>query len=180
MAYFHFFLIAYIHRVCLEHIDLPVDFSAFICPIVLSTTLIDFSMRVSKNYIWTEEFSGFWLVASENTLLACMHARSLSCVWLFLTPWTVAGQAPLSMGFSRHEYWSGLPFHPLGDLPDPGIRPASPVSLALASGFFAAEPPGKPKHIAWIPLNAFDHLLASRPLWKQPETLSFFWISAIL
>ena len=77
------------------------------------------------------------------------------------------------MGFPRHEYWSGLPFHPPGDLPDPGIKPASPVSLALAGRFFATEPPGKPKHITWIPLNTFNHLLASCPLWKQPETHSF-------
>ena len=54
------------------------------------------------------------------------------------TPWTVAGQAPLSMGFSRQEYWSGLPFPSPGDLPDPGIDPVSPV---LAGGFFTTEPP---------------------------------------
>ena len=48
-------------------------------------------------------------------------------VQLFATPWTVAHQAPLSMGFSRQEYWSGLPFPPPGDLPNPGIKPASPV-----------------------------------------------------
>ena len=53
--------------------------------------------------------------------------KSLSCVWLFATPWTVAYQAPLSMGFSRQEYWSGLPFPSPGDLPDPGIEPRSPV-----------------------------------------------------
>ena len=58
-----------------------------------------------------------------------------------LTPWTVAHQAPPSMGFSRKEYWSGLPFHSAGDLPDPGIKPTSP---ALASGSFTAELPGKP------------------------------------
>ena len=55
--------------------------------------------------------------------------------------WTVARQAPLSMGFPRHEYWSGLPFPPPGDLPDPGIEPTSPV---LADEFFTTEPPGKP------------------------------------
>ena len=58
----------------------------------------------------------------------------------FATPWTVAHQASLLMGFSRQEYWSGLPFPPPGDLPDPGIKLASP---ALAGGFFATEPPGK-------------------------------------
>ena len=58
--------------------------------------------------------------------------------------WTVAHQAPLSMGFPRHEYWSGLPFPPSGNLPDPGIEPASPVSPASASEFFTTELSGKP------------------------------------
>ena len=58
----------------------------------------------------------------------------------FGTPWTVAHQAPLSMGFSRQEYWSGLPFPTPGDLSDPGIKSASP---ALAAEFFTTEPPGK-------------------------------------
>ena len=53
--------------------------------------------------------------------------KSLSRVRLFATPWTVAYQVPLSMGFSRQEYRSGLPFPSLGDLPDPGIEPRSPV-----------------------------------------------------
>ena len=60
----------------------------------------------------------------------------LSCVRFFATSWTVAHQAPLSMGFSRQEYWSGLPCPPPGDLPKPGIKPASLTSPALASGFF--------------------------------------------
>ena len=60
----------------------------------------------------------------------------LSCVQLFETPQTVALQAPLSMGFPKQEYWSGLPCPPLGDLPDPGIKPASPMSPALAGWFF--------------------------------------------
>ena len=58
----------------------------------------------------------------------------------FLTEWTVALQAPLSMGFPRQEYWSGLPFYSPRDLPDLGIKPRSP---ALAGGFFTAEQPGK-------------------------------------
>ena len=60
------------------------------------------------------------------------------------TPWTVAYQAPLSMGFSRHEYWSGLSCPPPGDLPDPGIKPASHMSPALVGGFFTTAVPGKP------------------------------------
>ena len=65
----------------------------------------------------------------------------LSHVQLFATPWTVAHQAPLSMEFSRQEYWSGLPFPSPRDLPNPGIEPMSP---ALAGGFFTTMPPGKP------------------------------------
>ena len=57
-------------------------------------------------------------------------AQSLSCVLLFVTPWTVACQAPLSMEFSRQEYWSGLLFPSPGDLPHPGIKPSSPVLQA--------------------------------------------------
>ena len=60
------------------------------------------------------------------------------------TPWTVAHQAPLPMGFSRQEYWSGLPFPSLGDLPDLEMKSASPASPALAGGFFTTEPHGKP------------------------------------
>ena len=56
--------------------------------------------------------------------------KLLSRVRLFATPWTVAYQAPTSMGFSRHECWSGLPFPSLGDLPDPGIKPGSPALQA--------------------------------------------------
>ena len=67
----------------------------------------------------------------------------LSCAQLFATPWTVAHQAPLIMGFSRLEYWSGLPFPTPGDLPNPGIEQTSPVAPALAGRFFTTAPPGK-------------------------------------
>ena len=77
--------------------------------------------------------------------LLCVHVFiQASCVCLFETPWTVAHQAPPSMGFPKQEYWSGLPFPPPGDLPNPGIKPISPVSPALAGGYFTTEPPGKP------------------------------------
>ena len=56
-----------------------------------------------------------------------VHVQSLSHIQLFVTPWTLAHQAPLSMGFPRQEYWCGLSFPSLGDLPNPGIEPASPV-----------------------------------------------------
>jgi len=61
-----------------------------------------------------------------------------------VTPWTVAHQTPLFMGFSRQEYWSGLAFCPPGDLPDLEIKPMSLASPALAGGFFTTMPPGKP------------------------------------
>ena len=70
---------------------------------------------------------------------ACMHACSLSCVRLFTTSWTVARQAPLSMEFSRQEYWNGLLFPSPGDLSDPGIEPTSLVSPALAGRFFTTS-----------------------------------------
>ena len=74
----------------------------------------------------------------------CIHAQSLSCGQLFVTLWTVAHQAPLSMEFSRQKYWSDAPFPSPGDLPDLGIRPMSPASPVLTGRFFNTEPPGKP------------------------------------
>ena len=59
-----------------------------------------------------------------------LKVKSLSRVRLFATPWTVAHQAPLCMGFSRQEYWSGLPFPSPADLPDPGIEPGTPAFQA--------------------------------------------------
>ena len=69
-----------------------------------------------------------------------MKVKSLSCVRLLATPWTVDLQAPPSMGFSRQEYWSGLPFPSPGYLPDPGIEPSFP---ALQADALPSEPPGK-------------------------------------
>ena len=89
-------------------------------------------------------------------------AQLLSHVHLFMTPWTTAYQTPLSMRFSRQEYWSGLPwrFPAPGDLPDPEMEPSSP---ALAGGFFINETNGSP------PNNVMDHqnLLAVKYLEMQ-------------
>ena len=74
-----------------------------------------------------------------------VKVKSLSRVRLFVTPWTVAYQAPPSMGSSRQECWSGLPFPSPGDLPDPGIEPRSP---ALQADALPSEPPGKPYSIS--------------------------------
>ena len=70
-----------------------------------------------------------------------VKVKSLSCVRLFARPWTAAYQASPSMGFSRQEYWSGLPFPSLGDLPNPGIKPRS---FSLEADALTSEPPGKP------------------------------------
>ena len=83
--------------------------------------------------------------------------ESLSHVWLFAIPWTVALQAPLSMGFSRQEYRSRLPFPSPGALPDPGIEPGSPT---LQADFFTTEPPGKQKCLL------ITYLTYCNPFWE--------------
>ena len=80
----------------------------------------------------------------EETKSFILCVCEAQCVPLFVTPWTVAHQAPQSMEFSRQEYWSGLPFPPAGDLPDPGIEIASLVPTVLAGGFFTTASSGKP------------------------------------
>ena len=71
--------------------------------------------------------------------MCCAVLSHFSGVRLCVTPWTVARQAPLSMGFSREKYWSGLPCSPSGDLPDLGIQSVSLISPALAGGFFSTS-----------------------------------------
>ena len=83
-----------------------------------------------------------WVAISfSNAWKWKVKVKLLSRAWLLATPWTVAYQAPPSMGFSMQEYWSGLPFPPPGDLPDPEIEPATPT---LAGGFCTTVPPMKP------------------------------------
>ena len=79
---------------------------------------------------------------SSEMLITCMHMLSHSVVSNSVTPWTVACQAPLSMEFSRQEYWSTLPCPPLGVLPNPGIKSGSP---ALHAYSLLSQPPGKPR-----------------------------------
>ena len=124
-----------------------------------------------------------------------MHAHMFRCVLLFATPWTVASQAPLPMGLSRQEHWSGLPCPPLGDLPNPGIEPVSLVSPELAGGFFTyakslqlcptlcdpidGSPPGslvpgilQARKLRWVAISFSD-------AWKQKvkvKSLSFVWL----
>ena len=90
-----------------------------------------------------------------------MKLKLLSHVWLFATPWTVAYQGPLSMGFSRQEYWSGLPFPSPGDLPSPGIEPRSP---ALQADTLLANAPNtyhvKTMNLIWFELVPFTGYLS--------------------
>ena len=98
-------------------------FFIFFCPLLCFDSLSVFKTHThTHTYIWK------W------------KCQLLSHVWLSVTPWTVAHQAPLSMGFSRQEYWSGLPFLPPEDLFNPGIEPASP---SLQADSLPSEPPGK-------------------------------------
>ena len=102
-----------------------------------------FSIKVCISFV---RFIILYIIANDifklHYLRDCIIVvESLSRVRLFVTPWTVAHQSPLSMGFPRQEYWSGLPFPSPGDLPDSGIDPGLP---ALVSGFFTTEPPEKP------------------------------------
>ena len=92
--------------------------------------------------------------------------KSFSCVRVFATPWTVAYQAPPSMGFSRQEYWSGVPFPSPGDLPDPGIEPGSPTFQADA---LTSEPPGKPRGLSIVTLNLRNYDLKVKPISLQKD-----------
>ena len=103
-----------------------------------------------------------------HTWFLCCCLASKLYPTLFATPWTVARQAPLSVGFPRQAYWSGLPFPSPGDLPDPGIKPEY---SALAGGFFTAEPWGKP--INQLYLNIMEKEIATHShilAWEIPWT----------
>ena len=97
--------------------------------------------------------------------------QSLSCTHLFASPWIIAHQAPLSMGFSRQEYWIGLPPLSLGHLLRPGMKTVSP---ALAGEFFTTEPPGKPEGMSQellIPNPIIFLLSRSSPAWIHHSSL---------
>ena len=99
-----------------------------------------------------------------------MKVKSLIRVRLFATPWTVAYKAPLSMGFSRQEYWSGLPFPSPGDLPDPGIESRSPALQADALTF---EPP----NLLYLNLTPRHHLKGKENITRENiwEVMKVIW-----
>ena len=111
-----------------------------------------------------------WSLRGDSRVRSVCVLSCSSHVQLFVTPWTVACQAPLSMGFSRQEYWSGLPCPPPGDLPDPGTEPVSLMSPALVGGFFTTSTTWEvghtdPKeHRTWVEMPLRNsNLLADGP-----------------
>ena len=106
-------------------------------------------------------------IVFDFRLPACVLHR-FSRVWLFATPWTVAHQALLCMGFSRQEHWSGLPCPPPGDLPDPGIEPACLLSPASAGGFFTTSATWEALRLPPLP----DHPCVCCPqkAWRKEKT----------
>ena len=100
-------------------------------------------MYCQGKYI-NQKFHLTWIYIKQNELLIeRKKVKSFSCVWVFVTPWTVAYETSPSIGFSRQEYWSGLALPSSEDLPDPGIKPGSPALQAVA---LPSEPPGKPQN----------------------------------
>ena len=126
-------------------------------PLVSFCHLGAFTKVIILYIFWLLSIRDMWLNGPRCTYLQFLLIRhccgvlcSLSRVQLFATQRTVACQPPLPMGFSRQEEFSELPFQSPGDLPDPGIRAAFPVSSALADRFFSTEPPGKSQDEALV------------------------------
>ena len=125
---------------------------AHIPNLVLIPNLIAIS-NFTRNVIWINQSGIFWLKVK-------VKVKSLSRVQLFVTTWTVAYQAPPSMGFSRQEYWSGLPFPSAGDLHDPAIEPESPAFQADA---LTSEPPWN--NLSWWPTLSIPPPRGKRQIW---------------
>ena len=120
--------------------------------------------NVRKNIVSRKNLRGgspmLFVIYKIFYLPVCARVLSrFSCVQLFATLWTVAHQAPLSMGFFRQEYWSGLPCPPPGDLPNPGIEPTVLMSPALAGRSFNT---GATWEAPYLPLLLLLLLLLSR------------------
>ena len=98
-----------------------------------------------------------------NTQLSVVGGLVTKSCLTLVTPWTIAHQVPLSMGFSRQEDWSGLPCPPPGDLPSPGIKPASPASPALQVDSLLTEPRGEPRECSFSSVH-FTHSVMSDSL----------------
>ena len=136
--------------------------------------LTKFSLIKWMTTLMSEKINGKYYLT-----LKWSEMKLLSCVWLFANPWTVAHQAPPSMGFSRQEYWSGLLFPSPGDLTDPGIKLRSP---SLQADSLPAEPAGKPGdfkpgQIYCLTLNfknVLPHFKTTQMYWV-PVAFPKFW-----
>ena len=139
---FHFFVfnVSQSHLWLLDSVCLWINFRPLRIPLVSDIPQAH-KKQSYKIFFFSTEFQAR-VVRDLRRQSLCM----LSHVWLFVTPWTTAHQAPLSMWFSRQGYWSGLPFPTPGNLPSPGIEPASPV---LAGGFFTTVLLWKPQKIVY-------------------------------
>ena len=107
----------------------------------------------------------------------CCCAQLFSPVWLFQTPWTVACQAPPSMGFPRQESWSGLPSPSPGDLPDPGtepMAPASPAASALPADSLSLSHWGNLKNLQFSSVQSLSHALLFATPWTAASQASLF------
>ena len=120
----------------------------------------------SRPDFFTSDTPGIFI----NTLIE-VWTYMVSRVWLFVTPWTIACQAPLSTGFPRLEYWTRLPFPSLGDLPNPGIEPRFPAMQANSLQF---EPPGKPKNTGVDNLSFLQGILLTQK--SNQRLMHFRWI----
>ena len=128
--------------------------------VVSLTSVMELSLWLAFNtYLLNERMRGIFVPE-------CVYVLVLSSVWLFATPWTLARQAPLSMRFSRWEYWSGQPFPSPGVLSNPGVEPGSP---ALQADSLPSVPPGTPTEGQSWPriMKPFSQL--SRILGEQGE-----------
>ena len=110
-----------------------------------------------------------------TTYLLSVHALLLSHVRLFVTPWTLAHQDPLSMGFPRQEYWSELPFPSPGDLPDPGIKPVSPSQQVYSLPLSHQVSPVYLENISSVPISLLVTMLHSGRKMKLILLLLLKW-----
>ena len=137
----------------IEHFSYE-GYISFICSFTYSASICYVS-STDQVLFWKLGYIGeyeknFFFALVTLTSRGCLLSR-FNRVRLFVTPWAVARQAPLSMGFSRQEYWSVLACPPLGDLPNPGIEPGFPMSAALAGGFFTTSATWEA--LSWVVIN---------------------------
>ena len=140
--------------------------------------------KFGRIHQWSQEDKGRGKGTERCFRSNSVGVCALSRVRLFAAPWTVALQAPLTMGLSRQEYWNGLQFSPSGDLPNPGTEPVCLVSPVLAEGFFTTVAPGSPQ-FSYILLfvTASPHVKKQSYLLQnshEPHLLLYFFISLFL